>query len=165
MDLSKEKYKCTVQSGEGLILADLYIRTTDNKILRPVKVQKDAYIPVEALDATDLLRSRLSGSLSRCIKSGCIVVENPAIPAEADKKEVPAMDTPDMRSTAVTEVEAGIIKPSQISNPISGVKTPKENSPWPKDTELPVVSLMTDKDSRTDNSMAITETSLIKKNN
>jgi len=165
MDLSNEKYKCAIQSGEGLILVDLYIRTADNKILRPVKLQKGEYVPNEAVDASDILKSRLGGSLGRSIKMGWIVVENPALPAEVEKKEVPAMDVPKMTNAGITEVAAGIVKPNQISNPISGVVTPRENSPWPKDTELPVIQLMSDKDSRTDNSMAITETSHLKKDN
>lgn len=163
MDLSKEKYKCVIQSGDGLRLVDLYIRTTDNRVLRPVKLQKDEYVPMEILDSQDVLKSRLGGSLGRSIKMGWIIVENPAIPAEVNENQAPKMESPKTSSAAITEIEAGSLTPDQISNPISGVVTPKENSPWPKDVELPVVQLMTDKESRTDNAMAITETSLSQK--
>jgi hypothetical protein len=163
MDLSKEKYKCVVQSGlEGLILTDLFIKSAEGKSLRPVRLQKDQYLPLDLVDSAEAVKSRLSGSLGRSIKMGWMIVENSALPC--DTKSVEAPKQPMTSATTITEVAAGIVRQDQLTSPISASKSLKESYPWPKDVDLPVVTLISDEDSKTHNALAITETSLLPKN-
>ena len=161
VDLRQEKYKCAVQSGlEGLTLVDLFIKSAEGKSLRPVRLQLGQYIPLDQVDAAETSKSRLSGSLGRSIKMGWIIVENSALPCDTSSVEAPKQAV--ASATTITEVAAGIVRPDQLTSPIAGTRSAKDSYPWPKDVEIPVVKLISDKDSKTHNALALTEADLPK---
>lgn len=160
--LRKEKYTCEIESGtEGLQIFDLFIRSANNSLMRPVVLQKGEQVPTDLIDFDDLKKSRLSGALLRCIKAGWISVENPAteLPA-ATKSSAPKMETKTLQAVGITEKGAGLIDPKSITGPITDMRRPKGVSPFPEETESPTKELISSKQSRTANTFAISENSI-----
>lgn len=159
-ELKKEKYLCAMQSGtEGLAIADLFVRNADGTIMKVMTLQKGQYLLTELVDFGDLKKSRLVGSLSKCIDRGWIVVEDPAEEIKVSEPEVVEVKTV-TPSQALTEVKAGIIDKKDVTDPVADVVNPtaKGIDPFPKEVQPKVVEIVSKKESKTPNSFAITET-------
>jgi len=159
--LKKEKYLCVIVGGlEGLAIADLFIRMNDGKIMKQVVVRQGDYVPTDLIDFDDIKKSRLAGSLGKCIARGWIIVENPAIEVPKLVVKEPVMMKP-TKSSAITEIDAGIISPAEVSNRVAEATQIKQAvNPFPTERELPVKSIISDEQSRTVNAFAITEKSV-----
>ncbi len=159
-ELKKEKYRCEIQSGtEGLVMADLFIRTAVAHIIKPVRLRQGEYIPTDLVDFGDLKKSRLAGALLKCIEKGWISVENPSEKIEKVEQSTPEMIMP-KSDGAITELKAGLINPEDVTNLVADVPQPKGINPFPKEKEVPVKEVITLKEARTANTFAVTEQDL-----
>jgi len=156
-ELKKERYVCQIQSGtEGLMIADLFIKTAVAHIVKPVTLKKEEYLPTDLVDFGDLKKSRLSGSLSRCIKRGWISVENPAGEIVKEERPAPEMKKP-TPSAGISEVRAGLVDPKECTDIAGEAAQPKGIDPFPKDKEIPIKEVISLVEARTPNTFAVTE--------
>jgi len=151
--LEKEKYICNFNE---VTISDLFIKMTNG--MRVVTLKRGDYLPTEILSSDDIKKSRLYGCLKRLIELGYIIVENPATEIGSIRKPVEVKFSAPSRG--INEVEAGIVKASDLTNPISTAAQPIGMDPFPKDKALPVHEIISVKDSRTVNTFAITEKSI-----
>jgi len=156
--IQKEKYRCSFASG--VTIGDLLFKSTNSAHHRRVTLQHGDYILTELLDFSDLKKSRLTGSLSKFIQMGWIIVENPGeIVVERVETVRPSRA---IASSAITEIQAGIIHAKDISNKISSASASSEyatsNLGYPKETHPKTVEALSLDKSRTINGLAISET-------
>jgi hypothetical protein len=155
--IKQEKYKCEIQSGiEGLEIADLFIKI--GALQKHVVIQQGEYLPIDLVEFDNLKKSRLVGSLKRCIDYGWVSVESPtAVPPKV--KEV-AVSKPAARPVAITEEGAGIVSARDITNKVSDMRRVDADTVYPDEIQPPVREIVTVAQSKTPNAMAITETTV-----
>lgn len=155
--LKRERYLCANQGGiDGLLIADLFYMVEGASMKRPVILKSGDYVPTELLNFNDIKISRLTGALKRCIDRGWIVVENPAFESKKEDEKVIEIVMP-RKFEGVTEIEAGIIRPSQITNPVASSAQLKGMDPYPIDRPVPFTIQKTEAAAKTANAFAITE--------
>ena len=159
--LRKEKYKCVFSSADGVTIFDLYFKSPNPVYNRRVSLKNGEYILTELLDFEDLKKSRLTGALSKFIEMGWIVVENASVSPmvkEGVRKAVRA--TPP--SSAITEIQAGIIHAKDISNRVSSATSGYQHVGasslgFPEEAHQKTTETLSLDKSRTINSLAISE--------
>lgn len=155
--LKQEKYLCNMQSGtEGLAIADLFMRDADGKVIRVISLQKGQYIPTDLIDAGDLKKSRLFGSLKKCIDRRWIVVENPAIDDHVEEEKPVEMEAV-IPEQAVTEIDAGTVSMKDVTSPIADSSRPKGIPAFPEDKQPPIKEIVSKMEATTVNIFAISE--------
>jgi len=158
LSLKQEKYRCEVSDNSAdLEIADLFIKLSNGTIKRPVRLSKGMYVPTELLDFDDVKKSRLNGSLKKCIDNKWIVVENPAfievVTCSEENVRLP------IETSTITETKAGIIKSENVTGKISEITQARKGvSPFPEEKiDVSSKENVFIKESRSPNLFAITE--------
>lgn len=154
--LRKEKYRCAFSGADGITIGDLFFKAANPTYNKKVFLKHGEYILTELLDFADLKKSRTTGALSKFIDMGWIVVENPSIPVTPRAQTTQSYEKPSI-STAITELQAGLIKEENITNyagPVAQTKT----IGFPNETHPKIVASLSLDKSRNINSLAISET-------
>ncbi len=157
--LRKEKYRCDYDGADGLKIGDLFFKASNPTYNRMVSLKKGEYILTELLDFADLKKSRLGGALGKFIDMRWIAVENPSVPVAPRIQTTQSYEKPFI-ATAITELQAGLIKAENITN-FAGTSRQGATIGYPTESHPKVVESLSLDKSRNINSLAISETEAV----